>query len=167
MAKIFHKIKELFLEVLPAFIFFLIMFHLLLVTKALLLKHYGIASESSAIAAISALIVAKVVLIANRIPFLNLYPRKPLIYNVVLKTMVFSIFVMLFMFVEELARLARKDGGFAAAWANISGDFSWSYFVVREAWIFVLIMLYCAGAELTRVVGKEKVTEIFFGIKQK
>jgi len=163
--KILNKARELFLEILPAFIFFLIMFHLLLVTRALILKHYGIASRSSAIAFISALIVAKVVLVANRIPFLNLYPRKPLIYNVALKTIVFSVFTMWFMLIEELVRLSRKGGGFAAAWERMTSDFTWPYFFAREAWIFVLIMLYCAGAELTRVIGKEKVMEIFFGRK--
>lgn len=165
MNKILNKARELFLEMLPPFVFFLIMFHLLLITRALILKHYGIATQSSAIAAISALIVAKVVLIANRIPFLNLYPKKPLIYNVVFKTIVFSIFTMLFMTIEELFRLSRKGGGLTAAWDKLMGDFTWPYFFAREAWIFILILLYCAGAELTRVIGKEKVVEIFFGRK--
>jgi hypothetical protein len=165
MNKILNKARELLLEILPAFVFFLIMFYLLLVTKALILKHYGIATQSSAIAVISALIVAKVVLIANRIPFLNLYPRKPLIYNVALKTIVFSAFTMLFMLVEEFARLARMAGGADAAWNKMTGDFTWPYFFARQAWIFILILLYCAGAELTRVIGKDKVREIFFGRK--
>lgn len=165
MNKILKKAKELFLEVLPAFLFFLVMFYLLLFTKSLILKHYGIATGSSAIAIISALIAAKVVLIANRIPFLNLYPGKPLIYNVALKTIVFSIFTMLFMAIEEFARVARMNGGYAAAWNIMKGTFTWSYFFARQAWTFMLILLYCAGSELTRVIGKEKVAEIFFGRK--
>jgi hypothetical protein len=165
MKKVLNKIKELFLEMLPAFVFFLIMFHLLLITRALILQHHGIASRASTVAVISALIVAKVVLIANRIPFLNLYPKKPLIHNVVLKTIVFSIFTMLFMTLEELLRLSRTNGGFPAAWGKMTSDFAWPFFFLREAWIFILILLYCAGAELTRVIGKDKVREIFFGRK--
>jgi hypothetical protein len=164
--KILNKTKELLLEILPAFAFFLIMFYLLLVTKALILKHYGIATQSSAIAVISALIAAKVVLIANRIPLLNIYPRKPLIYNVVFKTIVFSIFTILFMLVEEFARLARTNGGCAAAWDKMTGDFTLPLFLARQAWTFILILLYCAGAELTRVIGKDKVMEIFLGRKK-
>jgi hypothetical protein len=165
MNKILNKAKELFLELLPPFIFFFIMFYLLLFTKELILKHYGIPTQSSAIAVISALIVAKVVLIANRIPFLNLYPKKPLIYNVVFKTIVFSLFTILFMLIEEFARLARVNGGCAAAWDKMTGDFTLSLFLARQAWTFVLILLYCAGAELARVIGKDKVAEIFFGRK--
>lgn len=148
---------------LPAFIFFLIMFGLLLIGRAVILKRYGIPTESAAVAIVSALIIAKVVLVANRIPFLNLYPKKPLIYNVLLKTVVFSILTMLFMFVEELVRLAGKQGGFAPAWAHMTDGFLWSYFLLREAWIFVLVLLYCAGAELARVIGAAKVREIFLG----
>lgn len=166
MNKILNKIKELYLEMLPAFIFFLVMFHLLILGRRIILKRYGIPAESSAIAVISALIVAKVVLVANRIPFLNLYPKKPLIYNVILKTGVFGILTMIFMFVEEFVRLAGRVGGFSPAWAHMTDDFSWPYFLLREAWIFVLVLLYCAGAELARVIGTAKVREIFFGKKQ-
>lgn len=166
MNKILHKIKELFLEILPAFVFFLIMFHLLLVTRAFILRQHGIATRSRAIAVVSALIVAKVVLIANRIPVLNLYPKKPLIYNVALKTVVFSVFTMLFIMVEDFVHAARTGSGFAAAWSRLTGDFSWTGFFLRQTWIFVLILLYCAGSELTRVIGKERVREIFFGDKK-
>lgn len=163
MNKIISRVKELFLEILPAFIFFLVMFHLLLVGRVVILKRYGIPAESSAIAFVSAFIVAKVVLIANRIPFLNSYPGKPLIYNVILKTVVFSVLTMIFMLIEELVRLSGKMGGPANACSHMLEGFTWSYFLLREAWIFVLVLLYCAGAELTRVVGARRVREIFFG----
>jgi hypothetical protein len=84
LAGIFRKIKELFLEILPAFVFFLVMFYMLLITKEIVLKRHGLPAGSSALAVVGALIVAKVVLVANRIPFLNLYPKKPLIYDVAL-----------------------------------------------------------------------------------
>ena len=165
MNKILNKTRELFLEMVPTFIFFLIMFHLLLITRALILQQHGIATNSRAIAVISALVVAKIVLIANRIPFLNLYPKKPLIYNVILKTIVFSVFTMLFIVVEDFLHMARTGLGFAVAWDKLTDDFTWTTFFIRQTWIFVLILLYCAGAELTRVIGKDKVTEIFFGRK--
>jgi hypothetical protein len=159
------KAKEIFFEILPPFIFFFIIFTLMFVSKELILKRYGIATQSSTMAVVAALIVAKVVLITDRIPFLNLYPRKPLIYNVVLKTVVFSIATMILMSIEEMFRLSRTDGGFPAAWEQMTGDFAWSYFFLRQAWVFMFILLYCAGAELTRVIGREKVREIFLGKK--
>jgi hypothetical protein len=85
----------------------------------------------------------------------------------VLKTMVFSLATVLFLLIEELVRLARYHGGFAAAWERLSGDFVWSIFWIRDVWIFILVLLYCAGSELTRVIGKGKVAEIFFGSRKK
>ena len=46
MKSILIRIKKEFLEILPTFIFFLVMFHVLFVTRALTLKEYGIASHA-------------------------------------------------------------------------------------------------------------------------
>jgi hypothetical protein len=163
MSKVVGFILSKIKEILPAFIFFVIMFHILGVTRALALKQYGISTPASLAAVIGALIVAKVVLISDRLPFLNLYPKKPLIYNVVLKTIVFSFFTFLFLIVEELLHLSRREGSLAAAWSSLPGDVVWPAFWAREIWLFVLILFYCAATELARVVGRQKVREIFFG----
>jgi hypothetical protein len=164
--KIFARIKKIFLEVLPAFIFFFIMFHILAVTRALALKQYGINVHVTASSIIGALIVAKVVLIADRLPFLNLYPKKPLVYTVVIKTIVFSLVTLLFLILEEWIRFARVDGSFAAGWRHLSIDTKWSAIWARQIWLFVLILFYCAARELARVIGEKKVGEIFFGTGQ-
>lgn len=166
MSKIFGHIKRLFLEILSPFLFFFIAFNLVLITRTVSLKQYGITVPASAIAVIASLIIAKVVLIANRIPFLNLYPRKPLIYNVLLKTIIYSVVTMLFLVLEQLIHMARKDGGFGAAWARITTETVWSIFWLKQTWIFVLILFYCTGSEFIRVIGKEKVREILFGVKK-
>jgi hypothetical protein len=44
---------------------------------------YGIRLSAVAGATIAALLVAKVVLVADMLPFINRFPEKPLTYNVV------------------------------------------------------------------------------------
>jgi hypothetical protein len=127
------------------------------------LRQHGIVVAGSAIATLGALIVAKVVLIADRIPLLNLYPRKPLMYNVILKTFVFSLVTLLFIVLEEAFSAGAGTGGFSSALRKMSEDISWEAFWLREIWLFVLIAFYCAASELVRVVGWEKVREILFG----
>jgi hypothetical protein len=161
--KIIDHIKKELLNVLPAFIFFLLMFHVLIVTKALVLKDYGITPENSAFAIIGALIVAKVILIFDRMPFLNLYPKRPLIWNVALKTVVFAVVTLAFLIIEETIHSARKYGGFASGVEHLKTDIAWSAFWAREIWLNILILFYCAAVELYRVVGFDKVKEIFFG----
>ena len=163
MNKIFARIKKELLQVLPTFIFFLVMFQIIVVTRALTLKAYGITTRSTAIAVVGALVVAKAVRIADKLPFLNLYPGKPLVWNAVLKTVVFSIVTSLFLFIEELLRQSHEYGGIATGYGHLKTDVVWPAFWSQEIWITVLILFYCAVIELARVIGPTKVKEIFFG----
>jgi hypothetical protein len=163
MKSIGVHIKKAFLEVLPAFIFFLIMFYVLVVTRALVMRQYDTLGSSSIIALIGALIVAKVILITGRLPFLNVYPRRPLIWNVVLKTAVFGIFTFLFILLEEIIHNARRFGGFSASWEHMKSQVIWPAFWVRLIWLAILLLFYCAAVEFYRVVGFGRTREIFFG----
>lgn len=166
--KIFgYKIGSAIREVIPAFLFFLVMFHILVITKTLMLKEYGIMVPASAVALISALIIAKVVLIAGRLPFLNLYPRKPLIWNVLLKTVVFSLITFLFLIAEEMVHQTRQGHSFSYAMQHFHQDMVWPVFYARVIWVVVLMLFYCIGGEFVRVIGFPRVREIFFGIKEK
>jgi len=157
------RIRKVFLELLPAFFFFLLMFHMLIVSRALVLKQYGIVVPASAMATIGSLIMAKAALITDRLPFLNLYPRKPLIYTVVVKTLSFSAITIIFFLLEAFFHLGVKTGGFSGAWDRMSLEINWQAFWLREAWIFILIFFYCAAIELARVIGADRVKKIFFG----
>ncbi|MCM8761532.1 MAG: hypothetical protein NC938_06010 [Candidatus Omnitrophica bacterium] len=150
-------------EIFPAFLFFFIMFHILLVTRTLMLQQFGIAVPMSAVAVIGALVVAKVVFIAGRIPFLNQYPEKPLIYNVLTKTAVYFLVAMLFLALEEFVHISLREKGLLWTWQNISSRIIWPIFWVRQIWLFILLLFYCSSSELIRAIGKDKVREIFFG----
>ena len=163
MNKLFAHIGKGLWEVLPAFVFFLIMFHILVITKALTLKAYGITTHSTAAAVIGALIVAKAILIADRLPFLNLYPGKPLAWNAVLKTVVFGMITFLFLFIEEMLHLSHQYGNISVGYAHLKTDVIWPAFWAREIWITILLLFYCSAVELARVIGTDRVKELFFG----
>ena len=167
MNKTLVFIKKEFMEILPAFIFFLIMFHVLVVTRALTLKAYGITTHMTAVAIIGAFIVAKAILIADRLPFLNLYPTKPLLWNAVLKTLVFGFITFLFLFIEEALHQQHLYGSFTVGYEHLQKDVMWPAFYAREIWITILLLFYCSAVELARVIGDEKVKEIFFGTKKR
>jgi len=162
MKNILNRIKGEFLEILPTFIFFLVMFHILFVTRALTLKEYGIASHAHAMALLGALVVSKAIFIADKFPFLNFYPRQPLILNVLSKTVVFGLFTYLFLFIEELFHQMLKHGGFVASFDRLTADIVWPVFWSGEIWVAVLLLFYCAAAELIRAVGVDKTKAIFF-----
>lgn len=162
MIKIFSLVKKTVSEILPAFLFFLVMFHVVLFTRMLTLKEFGIAPHASAVAVIGALLVAKVIFIADKLAFLNLYPRRPLIWNVLLKTVVFGVLIFLFLYVEEIFRQRHRYGSFVSGYAHLGKDVVWPIFWTEEIWLTVLLFFYCAAVELFRVVGVGKVRKLFF-----
>src|SRR5688572_29882844 len=70
-----HELRQL----IPVTLFFLVSFQLLALTKALMLGAYGIRVTTFFGALVAALVVAKVVVIADHLPFVNRFPDKPLI----------------------------------------------------------------------------------------
>ena len=163
MRKILEKIRKEVLEILPAFLFFLVMFHILMVTRSLTLREFGIRPHASAVAVIGALIVSKAVFIVNKFPFLNLYPRCPLFWNVLLKTAVFSGVTFIFLFIEEWLHQADKLGSFAVAFKHLTAGAVSPVFWSGDLWVTLLLLFYCVAAELTRVIGIDRTKKIFFG----
>jgi hypothetical protein len=62
------RVKHEMLELLPPTIFFLIAFHIITISRALMLRQYGVNASAAAGATIGALLVAKVVLLADMLP---------------------------------------------------------------------------------------------------
>ena len=68
---VWAKLKHEIHEVIPPTIFFLISFHIIVLDRALMLREYGVQLSAVAGATIGALLVAKVVLVADMLPFIN------------------------------------------------------------------------------------------------
>jgi hypothetical protein len=152
-----------FYEVLPPAIFFLIGFHLLAITRSLMLREYGLHVASAAGATVGALLVAKVVLIADALPFVNRFPERPLTYNVVWKTAIYvgaSIFVH---YLEHLIPVWWRLGDLAAANEQLLREIVWPHFIVVQLWLLVLLFMYCSMRELVRAIGAREVRRMFFG----
>ena len=80
MKKLFVWLKHEFFEIIPPTIFFTIAFSLIIATQRLISREYGIPLTGFGGAVIGGLLVGKVVLIADNLPFVNKFPDKPLIY---------------------------------------------------------------------------------------
>ena len=119
MQKILRAIKRELLEVVPPAFFFFVAFNVITFTKRLMLEQYGIEFSGFVAATLGALIVAKVVLIADRIPFINKYPDKPLIYNVVWKTVIYVLVALVVRFLEYLIPLWWQYRNLSLAGASL------------------------------------------------
>lgn len=167
MGKIAARLKHEIEEVIPPTIFFFVTFHVIAVTRALMLEEYGITVPNFVAATIGALVVAKVILVVDLLPFVNRYPDRPLIYNVAWKTLIYVLAALLVRYFEHLISFARRHENLLEANRHLLAEVVWPHFWAVQIWLVSLLFVYCALRELTRLLGAEKVRQMFFGVPRR
>jgi hypothetical protein len=99
---------------LPPTMFCFVALHIAVLIRVLMLKSTGIVLGTSVSVTLMALILGKAVLMADRLPFINRYPTKPLISNVVWKTAIDTLVALLVHYVEHLVDFWRQAGSLVA-----------------------------------------------------
>jgi hypothetical protein len=156
-ATITHEIREL----IPAVIYFVITFNIIGFTKVLMLREYGIQVSTFVGATVGALLVAKAVLIVGVLPFMEPFPKIPILYNVLWKTLLYALAAVMIQVLEEVIRALLKHGDLAPV-----GDALWRpHFWVIQIWLGMVLLVFCTFRELIRVLGAAKAKEIFLGIR--
>jgi hypothetical protein len=151
-------------EVIPPTVFFFVGFNLILLTKRLMLAEYLIAYAGFLVATTSALIVGKVVLIADKMPILRRFDYAPLAYPILFKTLVYTALVAVARLLEALIHYLIRGGtlgkgGFAD---EVLGNFSWDRFIAVQLWIAVLFLIYVSAHELNELFGDGELFRILF-----
>ncbi len=165
MSKILSFFKKEIRELIPTTIFFLITFHIIALSRALMLEQYGIKLSTAGTATVGALIVAKVILVFNKLSFVNMFSGNPLLYSIIWKTFIFSLFTLLFRCVEELIPLVSKYGSLPSASQHLIHEIVWPHFWSLQIVLLVALLLFCSAVELIREIGAIRIKEIFFGRK--
>jgi hypothetical protein len=163
MHKLLEKLKEEFFAILPPTIFFFVALHIVAFIRVLMTKGSHFDPVSTISIAVGSLVLGKAVLIADMLPPINRYPDKPLIYNVVWKTVIYLLMASVIHYMERLIDFSLRAGGIIAGNEKMLAEMVWPHFWAVEILIFVLILMYCTARELVRVIGKEKALRLFFG----
>jgi hypothetical protein len=163
MSTIFSWLKHEIVEAIPPAVFFFISFQLIAFTTALMLEEYGIRMSTFLAATIAALIVAKVVLVVDLVPWVNRFPEKPLIYNVVWKTAIYMIAALFVRYAEHLIHFLREYGNLALANRHLLDEVVWPRFWAVQIWLLILFFMYCSLRELIRALGRDRVRLMFLG----
>ncbi len=160
--KIWEIIKGEIISILPVVIFFLIAFNLIVYTEDLMLKHYNAGYFSYMLATIGALIVGKFLIIVNYMPFINAFPNKPLIYNIIWKFFVYGSFAVLFRIVEKLIDLSFKYEHIPLIYSHLITILVSPVFWAIQIWLSMLLVIYVVTSEFMRVLGKSKINSLLF-----
>ena len=164
MSKIGAIVAKEIREIVPATIFFLWLFHMIALTKAVIVGDYSITAMRATFATVGALIVAKAILIVENLPIARLFSSR-LVFNVLWKTLLFGAVAFLFRFIEELIPLISKHESLVTAIAHVYEEIPWPQFWVFQLWVFSALLLYCLASELVRMVGAEEVKRMLLGSK--
>jgi hypothetical protein len=167
MSKLSAKVREEVVAVIPPTIFFLFTLSLIAVIRVLMLRGTGVPVSSWFQIAVGALLLGKAVVIADHLPFINRYPERPLAYNIAWKTAIYTLVAMLIHYVEHLIDFWKQAGGLIAGNERLLAEIVWPHFWAIQIILVILIFGYCTMHELARLLGREKVRELFFGLPAK
>ncbi len=163
MSTAMNKVREEFRELIPPTLYFFVSLHLIALVRVLMLEGTGIAVASSATVTLGALILAKAVVLADLLPFINRYPGRPLAWNIAWKTTVYLLAATALHYLERLVEFWRAAGGFVAGNEKMLAEQVWPHFWALEIYIGLVILVYCTMTELVRVLGAARVREMFLG----
>jgi len=150
-----HEIRKL----IPVVIYFLITFNIVGLTKSLMLRQYGIDISTLVAATVGALVAGKVVLIADALPFMDPFRKVPITYNVLWRTVIYTVVALLVQWIEHGVRLWLHDGELSRTFEDAMSPNFWAI----QIWLFLLFLVFCAFKGLIDVLGPTKTREIFVG----
>ena len=150
-------------ELLPIALFFFVVFNVRTITDALVFGR-GTGTPFGVLRlAVLALVVGKVLLLTDLLPFVNAFPGKPLIYNTLWKSLMYGLAALLYRLLESLIPLVRRYHSLRDALPRYRANVDWSRFWGIQIWLFALLLLFVAARELVRAIGGGRVvSELFF-----
>lgn len=164
MDGIVSRLKHMVVEVIPTAVFFFIAFEVIAFTRDLMLETPGTFTSTLTATIIGALVVAKVVVVVDMLPFMNRFPGKPLIYNVAWKAGFYFLATFIIRYLEHIVPFVMESGDLVLATQQLFGqEGAWPRFWFVQIWLAVLFFMYCTFREFGRVLGREKVLRMFFG----
>ena len=149
-------------HVLPPTIFFFVGFNLILWTKHLILKEYGIDFSGLVTATLAALLIGKAVLVTDNLPFMHRFDGAPLIQPILFKSAIYWACVFILRLIEVLVHFLANGGTISDFPTSFVDSFSWSRFLSIQIWLMVLFLVYVTIHELNMLFGDGELCRLFF-----
>jgi hypothetical protein len=134
---------------------------LLIVHKSVVLGEHHIDFTYHGLALINALALAKVMLVAKDLHLGERFNEAPLIYPTVLKSALFTIVLAGFKILEDAIIGLYRGQSFHQSIEELGGG-TWKGIFTLTLLLFVMLIPFVGFGELQRVLGKEKLAQIFF-----
>ena len=110
-----QKLKEELKSLGIIMLYFGLWFAFMIILKTLLLRQYDIEFKGLSMALVGSLIVGKVILIIDHIPLSSLIERQPAIIEILFRTFLYSVGIILILILEKAFELSHEAGGYFEA----------------------------------------------------
>jgi hypothetical protein len=142
-------------------IYLWIVIGLLVLHEYVILAQYKINYQFYGFAIINALVLAKVMLIAEDMHLADRFKAKPLVYPILYKSVIFSVAFILAHVVEEFIVNLVKDKPISESVTSVGGG-SLSGILAVEVIIAVALIPFFAFKEVGRAIGERKLYSLLF-----
>lgn len=163
MKKWLAALRHEFVTFIPALIYFVVTFNLIHYAENLILAQNNVRFYSYWTVTVGALIVAKCLIIVNWLPFINLFPARPLVYNIVWKFFIYNIFIFVVRLIELTIDLVREFETFDGIRLQVYNALSHPIFWTGEVTIAMVLFGFILYTEVAKSIGEEKVRKLIFG----
>lgn len=102
-------------------------------------------------------------MIVDNLSFMNKFPGKPLLYNIVWKSGIYFLATFIARYIEHIFRFLREYEGIMNANRHLLAEIVWPHFWLVQMWLAVLFLVYCTLQELVHALGKDKIIYLFLG----
>ena len=149
-------------HLLPPTLYFIITFNLISFSTNLAVRSVWFELHSIILSTTTALVVAKVVLVVDRVRIIDRYRGAPLILPILYKSVFYSFVVLVVRIVEKVVDFAFEAHGFGDVFQTLMREFTWHRFAAVQIWIFLSFLVYVSASELNALVGEGQLARLFF-----
>lgn len=163
MAHILKWIKEEIRSVIPAIIYFAITFNLIHFATEIMLQPDDVRYSTYLSVTIDAIIMGKVLIIVRAMPFINVFPKQPLIYNIIWKLFIYNIFIIFLRLCEHFLHLLFRHENLSTIWQILYAQITSHLFLSTQIWLFLTLLGFITFNEFGRLLGADKLKKMLFG----
>lgn len=156
-SKIKHEVKKF----LRLFIYLYAIFGLLLLHESVVLARYNIPFERYGFALVTALVLAKVMLVMEDLNVARAFAGRPPIYSIIYKSIVYAVVFLAFYVLEETVGGLLRGKTLWASVPSIAGGTPQGI-VIALVIVSVALVPYFAFKELGALLGEDKLHALLF-----
>jgi len=136
-------------------LFFAAFYLVLILLKSLVLEEYRIRFSGVSIAIVGALLAAKAVIVLEHVPLLPWVERSPAWVQVLTRTALYGVGVLVLFMLERAFETRHERGGFVPALIGLAEDPHWPQLLAASIAVSVSLLAYNVLCVVRRHVGHE------------